>query len=103
MKKHMQVISSLIVIFSIVLGFTGVVYKDTRAYQDLAEQHFENILSLSNTDISNHIEDSITKPVMVSKTMANDVFLKNWLLEEPQNAADGEYLEIGRASCRERV
>ena len=93
MKKHMQVISSLIVIFSVVIGFAGVMYKDTRAYQELAEQHLENILSLSNTDISNHITDSITKPVMVSKTMANDEFLKNWLLAEPQSANDGAYLE----------
>lgn len=93
MNKRMQAISSLIVIFSIVVGFAGVVYKDTRAYQELAEQHLENILSLSNTDISNHIADSITKPVMVSKTMANDEFLKNWLQGEPQSAGDGAYLE----------
>lgn len=76
MKKHILLLSNLIIIISIVIGFFGIVYPDTTAYQDLAEKHLENILSLSNKDISSHVEDAMTKPVMVSKTMANDEFLK---------------------------
>jgi hypothetical protein len=34
----------------------------------------------------------MNKPVMVSKTMANDVFLKAWLLKKPENAGDDSYL-----------
>lgn len=93
MKKHMLLISNLVIILSIVIGFIGIVYKDTRAYQDLAEKHLENILSLTDIDISNHIESSMTKPVMVSKTMANDEFLKNWLLREPEKIGDDTYLK----------
>lgn len=89
----MQIISSLIIIFSIVIGFTVIVYRDTRAYQDLAEKHLENVLSLADTDISNRIGESITKPVMVSKTMANDEFLKKWLSQESENAGDDAYLK----------
>lgn len=92
MKKHMLLFSNLIIIIFIVVGFIGIVYKDTIAYQDLAENHLENILSLADTDISNHIDNSMTKPVMVSKTMANDEFLKGWLLQEPKNAKDDTYL-----------
>jgi len=91
-KKHILLLSNLIIILSIVIGFTWMVYKDTRAYQDLAEKHLENILSLTDVDISNHIENSMTKPVMVSKTMANDEFLKGWLLQEPKNVGDKTYL-----------
>lgn len=93
MKKHILLLSNLIIIFSIVIGFIGVVYKDTRAYQDLAEKHLENILSLSDLNISKNIEDSMTKPVMVSKTMANDEFLKKWLSKEPENFEDHTYLQ----------
>jgi len=93
MKKHMLLFSNLIIIVAIIIGFIGVVYKDTRAYQDLAEKHLENILSLSDVDISNHIENSMTKPVMVSKTMANDEFLKGWLLQEPENVGDDAYMD----------
>lgn len=93
MKKHILLLSNLIIIFSIVMGFIGIVYKDTTAYQDLAEKHLENILSLADKDISGHIEDSMTKPVMVSKTMANDEFLKKWLIQEPENAGNDAYLK----------
>lgn len=93
MKRHILLFSNLIIIISIVIGFIGIVYKDTRAYQDLAENHLENILSLADNDISNHIEDSMTKPVLVSKTMANDEFLKSWLLHEPENVGDDAFLK----------
>ncbi|WP_097002292.1 sensor domain-containing diguanylate cyclase [Lacrimispora amygdalina] len=93
MKKHILLLSNLIIIISIIIGFIGIVYRDTTAYQDLAEKHLENILSLANKDISSHVEDSMTKPVMVSKTMANDEFLKKWLSQEPQNAGNDTYLK----------
>jgi diguanylate cyclase (GGDEF)-like protein len=92
-KKHTLLFSNLIIILSIVAGFIAMVYKDTRAYQDLAETHLENVLKLADTDISKHIENSMTKPVMVSKTMANDEFLKSWLLQEPSYAGDDAYLK----------
>ncbi|MDP4109911.1 MAG: sensor domain-containing diguanylate cyclase [Bacillota bacterium] len=92
MKKHMLLVSNLIIILSVVVGFIGMVYKDTKAYQDLAEKHLENVLSLADTDISKHIENSMTKPVMVSKTMANDEFLKTWLMREPEKRGNNAYL-----------
>lgn len=88
----MLLISNLIIIFVIVAGFTWMVYKDTRAYQDLAETHLENIVSLADIDISKHIENSMSQPVMVSKTMANDEFLKRWLESEPGHGEDDAYL-----------
>jgi diguanylate cyclase (GGDEF)-like protein len=93
MKKHMLLISNMIIILSIVAGFTVIVYKDTKSYQQLAEKHLENIINLADIDISNHIENSMNKPVMVSKTMANDEFLKSWLSKEPESALNDAYLE----------
>lgn len=93
MKKHILLLSNLVIIFSIVIGFAGMVYKDTTAYQDLAEKHMENVLSLADKNISSHIEDAMTKPVMVSKTMANDEFLKRWLMQEPENLKNDTYLK----------
>lgn len=92
MKKHILLLSNLVIILSIVIGFAGTFYKDTTAYQDLAEKHMENVLSLADKNISSHIEDAMTKPVMVSKTMANDEFLKRWLMQEPENVKNDTYL-----------
>jgi diguanylate cyclase (GGDEF)-like protein len=92
MKKHFLLLSNMIIIFSIVAGFTGLVYKDTRTYQELAEKHLENIVSLAGINISKYIESYMTGPVMASKTMANDEFLKAWLLKEPENYNDDTYI-----------
>jgi diguanylate cyclase (GGDEF)-like protein len=69
-----------------------MVYKDTKTYQELAESQLESILSLSEADISKYIENSMTKPVMVSKTMANDQFLADWLSKEPEKINDRAYM-----------
>jgi hypothetical protein len=93
MKKHILLISNLIIIISLIAGFGGVVYKDTRTYQNLVEKHLENIVSLADIDISKQIENSMTRPVMVSKTMANDEFLKQWFSKEQENYNNDTYLE----------
>jgi len=89
----MLLISNMIIILAVVAGFTISVYKDTKSYQQLAEKHLENIVSLADVDISNHIENFMNKPVMVSKTMANDEFLKTWLTKEPENAGNNAYMK----------
>ncbi len=93
MRKHILLMTNLIIIFFIIAGFMAVIYKSTLTYQDLAEKHLENIVSLADSDISKYIENTMDKPVMVSKTMANDVFLKTWLSHEPDNKQNQEYLD----------
>jgi diguanylate cyclase (GGDEF)-like protein len=93
MKKHILLTCNLLIVFSIVVSFVLMAYQDTRTYQQLAENHLENILSLAGTDVSRYIENSMTIPLTVSKTMANDEFLKGWLLEEPKNISNPSYLE----------
>ncbi len=93
MKKHILLISNLIIIFSLMAGFVGVVYKQTKTYQTLAEEYLENILSIADMDISKQIESSMTKPVMVSKTMANDEFLKKWFAYEQENQNSEAYMK----------
>lgn len=92
MKKYMLLISNIIIVLSIVAGFTLIVYRDTKSYQELAEKQLEDTISLADNDISNHIENSMNKPVMASKTMANDEFLKTWLSDEPGNTGNDEYM-----------
>lgn len=93
LKKHILLITNLIIVFFIVAGFTAVVFNNTLTYQDLAERHLENVVSLADMDISKYIENTMDKPVMVSKTMANDAFLKKWLSHEPENTQNKEYLD----------
>lgn len=91
-RKHILFVSNFLIILIIIVCFTAVVYRDTKAYQALAEKHTKNIVSLADLNISKYIENTMTKPVMVSKTMANDEFLKSWLTEETQNFDNDIYL-----------
>ena len=93
MKKHILLISNMIMIFAVAAGFTICIYRDTKSYQQLAEKHLENVVSLADIDISNRIDNTMSKPVMVSKTMANDEFLKTWLSQEPKDAGNSEYMD----------
>ncbi|MDK2808952.1 MAG: hypothetical protein PWP24_1689 [Clostridiales bacterium] len=92
MKKHILFISNVIIILVIVTGFFAVVYQDSKNYQELGERYLENIVSLADTNISKQIENAMIKPIMVSKTMANDEFLKGWILHESEHGKDSEYL-----------
>ncbi len=91
-KKHLLLISNLIIVLVIVAGFFGVVYRDSKNYQELGERYLENIVSLADINISKQIENSMIKPVTVAKTMANDEFLKGWISHESKNVGNEEYL-----------
>ena len=93
MNKQILLISDLIIIFAVVAGFTISIYRDTTSYQQLAEKHLANVVSLADTAISDHINTTMSRPVMVSKTMANDEFLKSWLAGEPGRAGNADYLK----------
>jgi diguanylate cyclase (GGDEF)-like protein len=80
--KHLFLFSNLAIIFFIVSGFICVVYRDTKTYQNLAKKDLKNIVSLADLNIEKFIETTMSKPVTVSKTMANDAFLKSWMLSE---------------------
>jgi diguanylate cyclase (GGDEF)-like protein len=82
-KKSTFFLSNAAILFFIISGFCIVVYRDTRSYQNLAETHLENIVSLADVNIEKFIETEMNKPVTVSKTMANDEFLKSWIRTEP--------------------
>lgn len=93
MNKHLLLVSNLIIILAVVAGFTISIYRDTNSYQQLAERHLANVVSLADTNLSDHINNTMSRPVMVAKTMANDEFLKTWLSKEPAQAGNADYLK----------
>lgn len=51
-------------------------------YSKVIMDDIENISKLTSTNIYSTINNELTKPIFVSLTMANDSFLKDWLIEE---------------------
>lgn len=82
MKKYINLNVTLIISFIIIVGFISSTLITTKGYTKIIEDDIANISKLSSTNIYSEINNELTKPVFVSLTMANDSFLKNWLVEE---------------------
>lgn len=105
MKKHWVILMQLGVCLTILLGVLTILYTNEKAFRKFAMDDVENISKLSSSIIYAEINNSMTKPIFVGQTMANDLFLKNWLLEEPEKGADEAGSELIRrylASYSER-
>lgn len=86
MNKRKLLLVNLLISFFIILGYIGTIYMDTNSYQKLVTEHVESIIRLSSSNISSEIENTLTKPIFVAKTMANDTFLKDWLRYESKDS-----------------
>lgn len=82
MKKYGLCIVVLLISLIITSGFFGTVYTDTLSFQGYSKSDTENMVTLTSKNISNEVNDFLSKPFIVAKTMANDALLKNWLRNE---------------------
>lgn len=85
MKKHTAVRINVIVTVIIIIGFIATTYVNYRTYSHVIRDDIENISKLTSTNIYSEIKNELTKPIFVSLTMANDSFLKDWLMSEGDN------------------
>jgi diguanylate cyclase (GGDEF)-like protein len=82
MKKHGLSIVVFLISIIITVGFVGSVYTDTLSFQSYSKIATEDMVILTSQNISNEVCDFLSKPFIVSKTMANDALLKNWIKNE---------------------
>lgn len=80
MKNYWKipVLISLILVFSV--GITSIIIFFS--FNDLVKDNTKKIAELSTTNIFSDINFELTKPIYVSKTMASDSFIKEWLANE---------------------
>ncbi|MEG1558410.1 MAG: diguanylate cyclase [Oscillospiraceae bacterium] len=83
MKRITLVTINVIVCLVIFSGFLMISSLNKRSFNGIVENDIENISKLSSSTIYSQIDNSLTKPIFVGQTMANDLFLKNWLCDEP--------------------
>ena len=90
-EKRVSLVISLIILVGItIIGIFNLVF-----YSRIIKDDIKNISKLSSTSIYSKINNEITKPIFVSLTMANDSFVKKWLLEEKETNKDDivQYLD----------
>lgn len=92
MKKHTLMRTNIFICLIIILGFfinMSLIYKSMK---EMAEENIESVSKLSSSNLYAEIDNSLTKPIYVSQTMASDTFLKQWLREEPAAGKDDSHL-----------
>lgn len=79
---------------TILLGVLLILSTNEKSFKKIIGDDIENIAKLSSTIIYAEIENSITKPIFVGQTMANDLFLKGWLADENPDGSDAGQIEV---------
>ncbi len=92
MIKNFKYKINLLVSAIIILGFTAIIFINYNNYSKIIKDDIKNISKLTSTNIYSDINNELTKPIFVSLTMANDSFLKDWLLEEETMVNDEAHL-----------
>ncbi len=82
MEKTSKIRINLLICAIILLGFAAVGFANYISYSEVIKEDIGNISKLTTTNIYAEIRNELARPIVVSLTMANDSFLKAWLLVE---------------------
>jgi len=76
----------LIIIISLIvfISFLTLGIIDFNNYSKIIAEDNLNIIRLTSTNINSEINIELLKPIFVSLTMANDQFLKDWVLKKKE-------------------
>jgi diguanylate cyclase (GGDEF)-like protein len=88
MQKHRV---NILVCITILIGFIAVGSISYCTYSKIIKDDIINISKLTTTNIYSDISSELTKPIFVALTMANDSFVKNWMVEEAEGNQDIEH------------
>jgi diguanylate cyclase (GGDEF)-like protein len=80
--KHPAIVSCMIIILFIALGFISIFIRNTSYVQKVSSAQSQQLVSLAIEKLTNSIEAEANEQQIVAKVMASDYFLESWLTEE---------------------
>ncbi len=81
-KRYLYLITNIVIIVMICVIFGSIQANELSFYKQLAHEQAENDVSLTATDINAKITAIATEQLVASQMMANDIFLKQWCMNE---------------------
>ena len=93
MKKNILMRTNLMICAVIVVGFLLTAVLSYRANYTASLQNIEQVSTLTSEGIYYQIDTTLTKPLNISLTMANDSLLREALREEANGGDDPAYQE----------
>ena len=85
-KKNYLIWMNTIIVFLFLCSFVLIQYNDTRYYNELASAQVKNDVKLAADNIRVGLESVTSQQRIVAETMSNDLYLRNWLLHEPDRS-----------------
>ena len=82
-KKNYLIWNNLMIVILFLFAFLLIQYNDTRYYNELAMEQVKNDAKLASDNIRVELESVTAQQRIVSETMANDLYLRKWLKNEP--------------------
>ena len=79
--KFIILVTGLLLALSLSISFLNYNKSVDEAYKNLKQSS----LPLSVDNIYSEIQKTIVQPTLIASMMANDTFLKNWILKKPHN------------------
>lgn len=92
MKNKNTLKINLIISVIILIGFIAVGITSYNTYSKIIKEDIVNISKLTAANIYSDISNTLTKPIFVSLTMANDSFLIKWLLAEKEGERSEDHI-----------
>ncbi|MEG1711094.1 MAG: sensor domain-containing diguanylate cyclase [Clostridia bacterium] len=94
MKKHILLITNIIICLVITFGFFVVTFSSKNVQKKISSEHIENISNLTSLNIHSQIVNTFSESVHVSQTMSNDAFLVDWLLNSEKQLENTDITDI---------
>ncbi|WP_413698926.1 hypothetical protein ACLKMH_15315 [Psychromonas sp. KJ10-10] len=76
-KRIITILSFLLIVAFIVISYTSYIV----AHNSLSYQLSHNTLPLTGDNIYSEIQRDLLRPIFVSSLMAQDTFVRNWVIE----------------------
>ena len=94
MRKHIVLITNILIIVVVVAGFIAIEYGFVSFYRQQTREQAQNAVVVTGVDVSSQISNVSTTQRVASQMIASDLFLKQWIRTETPNPDDNKDIQV---------
>lgn len=95
-KKNAYLIANLLIIIMALAGFFGIQVNEYEYFREMAFRQAQNDVELSAIDINSQVTNFSLSQRVSAEMMANDLFLKEWCMEETDDTDSAHHRVLYR-------
>lgn len=93
MRKHIVLITNILIIVVVIAGFAAIEFGFVRVFRENARKQAQNDVVVTGIDISSQISNVSTTQRVASQMIASDLFLKQWIQTETDIPEDNDNID----------